>query len=212
MKKKMFAALALSATLAMGAVPAFAADDGTAVGENKNLDTDNKATTTVSVKTTVGQISAAIPVTATIVASMDGGAILAPSAAADGYRIENNSIFSIKVTGAEAKAGTGWELKNASIAESTLPATASMGDIYLTLQPGSDGSATAWNCGETFATGDSWVVPASADGKAAGVLPLQLAGNTSKLKQAYENNTTVDAVVITYTIGATPAPEKTPGA
>ena len=81
MKRKMFAALALSATLAMGAVPAFAAEPADTDATDAGGFTGNAATTTVSIKTDASQISAEIPMKMQIVANAAGGNSTAPTAA-----------------------------------------------------------------------------------------------------------------------------------
>ena len=74
MRKKTFAALALSATLAMGAVPAFAeelAEVGTVT--DQSVSNGGTTSTTVKVKTEVGNIVVALPLNMTIVANTEGG-------------------------------------------------------------------------------------------------------------------------------------------
>ena len=73
--KKMAAALALSAALAMGAVPAFAAD--ASVGKTGSFadgnDNTGSASTALNVYATASQIQATIPVDITIVTPIEGG-------------------------------------------------------------------------------------------------------------------------------------------
>lgn len=222
MKRKMFAALALSATLAMGAVPAFAADPAASTTDPAQIESGNTQTTTVSVQTKVGQISAKIPVAVGIVADMNGGGIMAPKpedgVLQSGYRIENHSIFAIQVTAATATADTAkWYLKSDTMADGAEPTpdtSASAGDVYLTLKPG---NGTAWVLGKDFstvsATADEWTVdPATVSGGSTtpGVLQLGLDGKTSKLKESFE--TAQKVVDIKYTIGVKSTAAETPGA
>ena len=93
MKKtsKLFGAIALSATLAMGAIPAFAADtvgatediEGTE-DDVRTLDTDadggaGSPDSIITVSTFTSQISVTLPVALPIVADTAGGAGMAPN-------------------------------------------------------------------------------------------------------------------------------------
>ena len=108
--KKMAAALALSAALAMGAVPAFAAD--ASVGKTGSFadgnDNTGSASTALNVYATASQIQATIPVDITIVTPIEGGTITAPSA--DAYKIvNNNATKALKVTKVQGVDNAGWK-------------------------------------------------------------------------------------------------------
>ena len=134
MRKKTFAALALSATLAMGAVPAFAeelAEVGTVT--DQSVSNGGTTSTTVKVKTEVGNIVVALPLNMTIVANTEGGQAKCPSQ--DAYLIQNKSVFPIKITAAKAEAqGTpgDWVLKTGTLDGQGTP-TGNVGDLALKL-------------------------------------------------------------------------------
>ena len=204
MKRKMFAALALSATLAMGAVPAFAVDAGTVTpGSDGKINLTDGQETVVSVKTVVGQIDATIPTKVVINASTDGGAVGVPSA--DSYKIINNSIFDLQVSGVSAASAAGWGFKPGSIdqVDGVYPApstSGNIGDIYMTLAP-KDKAASAFTLTNTaaFSPSADWKIPAKSN-SAAGELGLQLGGTTSKLSQVIADDKTSDAMTITFTV------------
>lgn len=213
MKRKMFAALALSATLAMGAVPAFAAEpNGTSVeGSGDFKDDSNKATTVVSIKTDASQISATIPMKATIVAKANGGDVTAPTA--DSYKVTNNSSFDVYITSIQGTAQNGWELLS-SDAVSDNTASGAVADVSLTVGPrGADATTTdsPVRISTTKVDMKDATMKIAAKGAADGAdtLGLVLAGKTTKVKSVSAN--AVDAVSIQYTISAQD-PTPTPGA
>lgn len=210
MKGKMFAALALSATLAMGAVPAFAVDAGDIVKDSEGkIDLASGQETTVSVKTVVGQIDATIPTQVVINASTDGGAVGVP--AATSYKIVNNSIFDLQVSKMEAKRGDNWGFKSDSISavEGVYPAPSDgkIGDIYMTLAP-KDKASSAFTLTNTatFTPAADWKIPAKS-GSTVGELGLQLDGVTSRLSKVLADNETSEAMKITFTVSTQTVPE-----
>lgn len=215
MKRKMFAALALSATLAMGAVPAFAVDAGDIVKDSeKQIDLAKGQETVVSVKTVVGQIDATIPTKVVINASTDGGQVGVP--AATSYRIVNNSIFDLQVSGVSAKNADDWGFKPGSISavEGVYPAPAEgkIGDIYMTLAPKDKASSafTLTNAEAKFNPSADWKISAKS-GSTAGELGLQLDGVTSRLSKVLADKETSDAMTITFTV-STQTVAETPAA
>ncbi len=211
MKRKMFAALALSATLAMGAVPAFADEPKDTDATGPDAFKENAATTTVSIKTDASQISAVIPMQVQIVANAAGGDIAAPTAAK--YRITNKSSFDIyvtKISGA-AVADSGWNLKP-SIADINNNADGAVGDIALGVKKADDAAAAVIPVGaEQKVTGDKMKMekaPAAGASTTAHELGLEVSGQTTKVKSVAA--TATEAVKITYTISAQQEAE-TPG-
>lgn len=217
MKRKMFAALALSATLAMGAVPAFATvGDGEIVtGSEDAIDLNTGQNTVVSVKTVVDQISATIPTKVIINASTDGGAVGVP--APTSYKIVNNSIFDLQVSGVSAKASAQWGFKSDPITkvDNAYPVPSDdkyIGDMYMTLAP-KEKAASAFkltNTAATFSPTADWKIPAKS-GSTSGELGLQLAGETTKLSKVLADSETSEAMTITFTVSTqtvaeTPAP------
>lgn len=209
MKRKMFAALALSATLAMGAVPAFAADsDGTSVeGSGDFKDNSNKATTVVSIKTDASQISATIPVKATIVAKANGGDITAPTA--DAYKVTNNSSFDVYITSVKATEKAGWKL--ADSVDVTNNPTGTVADIALSVGP-KGASATETDKPTVLkkdtavaVTGDAMKMSAKADSGTDNELGLVMKGQSTKVKTVAD--TAVEAIGVEYTISAQPVPD-----
>lgn len=205
MKRKMFAALALSATLAMGAVPAFAADpaenplDGS-VTDAKAIDKTGGQNTVVSVKTVVGQIDATVPTKVVISANTDGGDVAVPSATA--YKIVNNSIFDLHVDTVKAVAGGDWAFKKEAIGTPVPgPTAGKIGDIYMALAPKDKEATASFDLTNTtpFSYSADWKIPAKTDG-GAGELGLQLKGGTTRLSQVLAEGTTSDAMTITFTV------------
>ena len=194
--KKMAAALALSAALAMGAVPAFAAD--ASVGKTGSFadgnDNTGSASTALNVYATASQIQATIPVDITIVTPIEGGTITAPSA--DAYKIvNNNATKALKVTKVQGVDNAGWK----AVTELTNPKnnmSATTGEMKLTVKAG---SSAAMSIESENATSIPTEAPAT------GELGLELAGTTS-VKSNLTANTTYPAVKITYTVAVdTPA-------
>ncbi|WP_101722026.1 hypothetical protein [Eggerthella timonensis] len=209
MKRKMFAALALSATLAMGAAPAFAAEPADTGATDAGGFTGNAATTTVSIKTDASQISAEIPMKVQIVANAAGGAITSPTA--DAYKITNKSSFDIyvtKISGAAVDASK-WTLENAINDINNTP-KGSIGDIALGVKKDGADDATKVVVGsEQKITGDTMKMtsaPAADAGTTTHILGLDVSGTTTKVKSV--SDTATEAVKITYTISA--QPEKAP--
>lgn len=200
--KKMAAALALSAALAMGAVPAFAAD--ASVGKTGSFadgdDNTGSASTALNVYATASQIQATIPVDITIVTPIEGGTITAPSA--DAYKIvNNNATKGLKVTKVQGVDNAGWK----AVTELTNPKSnmaATTGEMQLTVKAG---SSAAMSIASDAATS----IPAEAQSyftaPSNGELGLTLAGTTA-VKSNLTANTTYPAVKITYTVAVdTPA-------
>ena len=200
--KKMAAVLALSAALAMGAVPAFAAD--ASVGKTGSFtdgnDNTGSASTALNVYATASQIQATIPVDITIVTPIEGGTITAPSA--DAYKIvNNNATKGLKVTKVQGVDNAGWK----AVTELTNPKSnmaATTGEMQLTVKAG---SSAAMSIASDAATG----IPAEAQSyftaPSNGELGLTLAGTTA-VKSNLTANTTYPAVKITYTVAVdTPA-------
>lgn len=211
MKRKMFAALALSATLAMGAVPAFAADPAADVDTPKDATVANggSTSTTVKVQTVVDNITVAVPLNMTIVAKAAGGAAACPSD--DAYLIQNKSVFPIKITDASSAAqGTSgdWTLKVGTL-DGTKTADGAVGDLALKLTTSDD--AATWDVAGAY-TADAFKVPAatmSAGSTTAGELKFKVEASSTKLKKTFDGAT--DAVKLTYTVApdstaVTPAP------
>lgn len=211
MKRKMFAALALSATLAMGAVPAFAADADMEPGvstETKNFkDDNNKASTVVSVKTDASQISAIIPMKMTVVADANGGSIKAPSAEA--YKVTNNSSFDVYITSVKGveKVHDDWQL--ISNAQAGNASGGTIADISLKIgKMTADGTAidaatqTTVSTSETAISGakELKVGAVKADDVNANVLGIAVEGSTTKASKV--NATAVDVIGLEYTISA----------
>lgn len=162
MKKtsKLFGAIALSATLAMGAIPAFAADTVGATediesteDDVRTLDTDvdggaGSPDSIITVSTFTSQISVTLPVALPIVADTAGGAGMAPN----NYGFTNNSVPDIQVTNAtwevvdDAKAkwnlGTqafdsmGAKVVNYKTDDAQTETAPSMGSLHIVLTPG----------------------------------------------------------------------------
>lgn len=198
MKKKAFVALALSATLAMGVTPAFAADgDGSAstpTGVDKTKGTGN---TTVSVQTIATNISATIPLNVTVVGPAEGGDL---SGVPTNYEIVNNSVYPIKVT--EVKADmtgiTGWKLQANKLTTASTT-TGTIGDLNLSIKPA---KGTAWTVSETANKPTDWVVAAKTADKGTAE-NLALSGSVSPIKSVEKDATS--AVKIQYTVQPTTA-------
>ena len=200
--KKMAAALALSAALAMGAVPAFAAD--ASVGKTGSFadgnDNTGSASTALNVYATASQIQATIPVDITIVTPIEGGTITAPSA--DAYKIvNNNATKALKVTTVQGVDNAGWK----AVTELTNPKnnmSATTGEMKLTVKAG---SSAAMSIESENATSIPTEAQSYFTAPANGELGLELAGTTS-VKSNLTANTTYPAVKITYTVAVdTPA-------
>lgn len=243
MKKtsKLFGAVALSAALAMGcAVPALASTaDGTDVGTTMSTPKEPGDTgeghegmhTDVSVKTKIGQISVSVPLTVTIVAPTEGGAVAAPSAGLKdvaagtatikGYRIENTSSFPVEISKVATKAaGSEWAITGTTYNKGLLTMTLTPSDTAKA-NLGLTDDVTAINEGDR--TGKK--TPVAIDGteqeagwKIAGggtatnprIMGLILAGTSSAIKNVgavadADNSLTAaeDAFTVSYTVAAT---------
>lgn len=195
MKKHALTAVALTAALALGAVPAFAATPTGSVGELQDRTLANNGTTgtTVKVETTVSQIVASLPIDMTIAAPTAGGTTAVPGANA--YKIINKSIFPIKVSAAKTDVVEGWKLQSAAQTTTTKP-TGTIGDIQMTITSSDN---KAWNIAGAY-TADLWKIPAKiVDGK-DGELTFDIAATNSPLKKTFSSAT--KAVTLTYTVAA----------
>lgn len=191
--KKVLATLALSATLAMGAVPAFAAD--VTVGDAGSFtpqagDTKGDASTAVNVFASASQIQATLPVDITIVTPSKGGTITAPSATA--YKIvNNNATADLKVTavqGAKSDDGT-WDAVAAKSAD-----IQGTGELAMTVKAGASSPQIIKSAAATDLSSDAFfTVPKG------GELGLTLAG-TSYVNSPLTDNQTYPAIKIKYTV------------
>lgn len=103
---KTLGAFALTAALAMGAIPAFAAGIDVSTVEDQFVqqagDADNTASASTTIKGTAinSMLNAVIPIELTVVTPSTGGALVCPDATA--YRITNKGTYSIDVIQAKA--------------------------------------------------------------------------------------------------------------
>lgn len=209
MKKKMFGALALSAALAMGAVPAFAAPS---VDSSASAFEDGQASTSVDIETTIKQLNVTLPVKVTLAASIGGGEATCPSDGA--YKIVNSGNIDVFVveTAASSITRNAWGLSATPIAATTDPVSASTthGDIYMTIQPGTleddvftlneDVDAAVLTQATNSSYDANWKVPMKA-GETDGMLPFKITASTSQLKGVTATNTLLaNAIQVTYTI------------
>lgn len=202
MKKKTLAALALSATLAMGTVPAFAAvpsEGNTELGTGTEVTNDpagGKATgnTTVSVKTVAMNISAKVPITMTVAAPAEGGELTVPA----NYKITNGSVYPIgvKVKADAAEADLEWTLTAETATNLSDP-----NKLNLKLQP--TGVASAFNVGTTDSA--EWKI----DKKGDADTECAIAVSGSASKTALEVGVASKAVKLVYTIAPTTMPAPT---
>lgn len=204
MKKRMFMALALSATLAMGAVPAFA-EDTTPTGSatDPTATKDNKGNTVVSVQTLATNIKATIPLNVTVVGPADGGAL---TGVPNNYQIENGSVYPIKVSAVQAvedETIKGWGLATGPLTTAST-STNTIGDLYLTLTPE---NGTLWIASKTENKPSDWYIGPKTDaGDTAN--KITLAGSVSQIKTV--SDTAVPAVKLQFTIAPTTLPEPAP--
>lgn len=203
MKRKMFAALALSATLAMGAVPAFAAESGTSVGEQTGVTTaDGAATgnTTLSVKTVATNIKATVPITMTVAGAAEGGSLTTPA----NYAIVNGSVYPISVqvkSSTEGIADAVWTLvDDASTLDKTNASNANK--ISVSLTPATADAAITLKATDS----DAWKVEAkTAD--ADTTCAIGVSGHITQTDK--KAGVTSEALKLVYTIAPTsidPAP------
>lgn len=230
MKKTMFGALALSATLAMGmAGTAFAdpaavvqgnATDNTHDTEMTNTQADGKNTgvgsgnTEVYLQAITNQVNATIPLRIYAVADIDGGDMTMPSAEA--YKITNNStagtLYVTQVQAAFDNAGSvnGWSgVSN----KADLGTTTAEKKVFMTMQPNgvsapltlTTAEGTAKTLTPTAPAKYLWEIAKKA-GDAGTESPIQLTGANSALgadidtSMTYENGSAVKFMNITYTV------------
>lgn len=213
MKKttKLFAGVALSAALALGtALPAFAADDPAPV------DDQGVGQTTVKVTAENGNVSATVPLFIPLSTNTDGGAYTPPT---DGtYQITNTGVFGIEVKQIEIVPidNSGWTLvdKNA-ITDAMVGKDADLsgitenyGKISMEMTPGTVSKVEGSDDVLAFAGlavdlgaagGPSIVVKDQWKIERDSYLPIKIAGQTSRLKNATPD-AGVDAFKVKYTI------------
>lgn len=207
MKKapKIFAAIALSTTLAMGAAPAFAAEpanSGTAsVNSSGNIADDGtgngkgSASTALNVYLSASQIQATIPIDITVVTPKEGGAITAPSSTA--YKIVNNSkTAALKVTQVQGVDNEGW--KSVATLSKEVTGEGNIGQLAMTVKAGAAAPQTIESAKATSLD----AVQSYFTAPAGGELPLELAG-TSVVKADMAGSQTYPAIKISYTVAAT---------
>lgn len=203
--KKIITAVALSTTLAMGAVPAFAAEEATPAGEPAINETgsfadtgsgNGSASTTLNVYATASQIQATIPVNITVVTPKEGGIITAPSATA--YKIvNNNATADLKVTEIKGVDTADWK----AVKEFTSPKTgmaAKKGEMQLTVKAGASAAQVVNGTEATKLADDAVAYFTAPAGKELG---LTIAGKTS-VKADLTANSSYPAVQIAYTVSA----------
>lgn len=203
MKRKMFAALALSATLAMGTiVPAFAVEvpgKDVAVDNGENAlkqDESDKAigSTTLSVKTYATNIQATIPLSMTVAGPAEGGALKTP----DNYVIKNGSVYGIDVN---VKADM-TDSKLALLSDSTASSSADADKININLKPATVGTAFALKTAEST----PWTIGAKTTSDTE--CKIEVSGSVSKTGQTV--GVPITAMKLVYTIA--PAAPATPAA
>lgn len=202
MKKKALTAALLTAALTLGAAPAAYADSEMgSITETTINGASGSVSTAVNIETTVSQIKAALPLTMTVAAPASGGSTAVPG----GFKIVNKSTFPLKVSGATATAGSGWNLSESALAANSAPSGA-IGDIQMTLTAG----GAAWNVAKAFEA-KTWKIPAGEKGS-DGELGIAIVSTNSSLKKTF--NDPQQAVTLTFTIAAdgeeTVQPEPTP--
>ena len=178
------AACALACMLALAATQAAFAE-----GE---LNESNEGSTTSKV-TTESHLSAVVPLTLGVEASIDGGSLSAVSA---GYAITNKSYFDIYVTNVKAEAQGNWQYSASPFASSGTSATVGKtGDINLALTPAGGQKKVLDGTGQTV----SWTLGA-ATSSAGTETAIAVEGSTSVLTGVVSDD---PAVKITYTISPT---------
>lgn len=222
-KYKVFIAAALSAVLALGTMPAFAATDtsGNADDASDNIPGSfqygegsasgtAEAETSLNVYYNADQIQATIPLEVTIIATGDPtiqGEIVGPT----NYRIENRSTTSaIKVRTVRATGnGKGWNLD--TMTSSGTPNLEDYGILDIDLKPTTAPDTAAVALKDAFepqsVRGEMWAIAKRPDASAeAPRLDLDLIG-TSKIAQGVYTllgdhvKLTENAFTITYTVG-----------
>lgn len=190
--KKVLATLALSATLAMGAVPAFAVD--ASVNETGSFGEDGTGVTTLNVQATASQIQATLPVSITVVTPAAGGTITAPSDKA--YKIVNNSATApLKIKSIQGVDANGWLVKSTlTTSTSEIKGT---GEMQLSVKAGASAPVTITTTDTAIAdAAASYFTVAENDS-----LGLTLAGATA-VKSNLATDSPIPAVKIQYTVAA----------
>lgn len=225
---KLFGAVALTAALAMGTMPAFAVQTSSTVPSDWLNGTDNGVggagvsqdtktmnvvndagnkvgTGSTAVKATVfdADLNVTVPLQVSVTFASDGGELTCPSASA--YKIynhaENKEVTIMKI---EGKAGTGWSLVEAGNASLNGAASNSkMINLQASLNGGTPiDLATKAASGGSLSSAERVKVPGG-DGIDPGACSIQLSGKTNKfatpLNAGYVEST---VATITYTIAA----------
>ena len=192
MKKmsKTLGAVAASAALAIGcAMPAFAAE-GSVNAETQNIVGDATGATGETEVRLFGydsssQIVATIPVSLTVAAPQDGGAITPPTA--DKYAITNQGDLGIKVTKVKGVPYSGWTLSSSS--------TVTPGSNHaILLNVANGGSTVQVKPTEASITAD-FTAPAKGD-----KVNMALSGEAQPKTGSTFAETAVPAVKVVYTI------------
>lgn len=205
--KKMVGALALTAALAMGTTPAFAA--GTSVGNDALFNGSNTNTDLATGNTVVNgmpinsQLICSVPIDITVVVPTDGGDLICPTSTA--YRIQNRSTNNVKVIGAELQDGGFTVDPDASMATAedsagngkyiTMIATTTDGTLNLCKKP-SGGTAMA-----EPSQMQTWTIPGgSATAPTDYGIALSGATNSLGAKPLTSGSLTSNMCKIVYTI------------
>lgn len=194
--KKVLATLALSTTLALVAVPAFAAD--ASVNDSGSFATDGKGVTQLNVQATASQIQATLPIDITVVTPAAGGTITAPSANA--YKITNNNaeapLLVKKIQGVDAN---GWVFKSA-LSQSADIASGTTGEMKLSVKAGASAAVAITTTDTEIPAGTAayFTVPANDS------LGLTLEGATA-VKTSLPTDSPIKAAKIQYTVGVATA-------
>lgn len=194
---KMAGAFALTAALAMSAVPAFAAVEATNEDYFVETNTTNtnqaQATTEVWAQTINKYLNATIPTRVAIVVPSQGGAITAPSTSA--YKIHSNTDNDIYLTKVNSRPGGAFQLSALATNATGLPNTVTNHTFALTLDAG---TWTGIPLDGNEKVDSSATIPANGD------LGLQLAGqfmpanaNTGGVLSASQLNSAVMNIVYT---------------
>lgn len=186
MKKKACAVLALSAALALGAVPAFAAD--TSVGNASDMTfagTVGTGSTDISVKTTVQNISVAVPIDMTVAVDANGGPLQVPG----NYRIVNKSNYTIAAKVKGDVSGMAWTLGSGDVSNS-----AANNVLQLKLQP--EGAADPFEV--TASDSSIWVIGAPEAGQTEKDWGIAVSGTASHPSTAVGSSS--KAVKLVYTV------------
>lgn len=195
---KMLGAFALTAALAMGTVPAFAAIsygegtlsyDGTqtSVGDDKLVSNvtygaDNKANATgdtaVYATSYVPQLNVTIPIEMGVAFPADSGKIIFPSD--DAYQIKNNSTTNgIKIVSVEAKSTKSDFVLDGNVTP-TAPTTAGINCAYsINAAPATGTAKDLEESTGTAQTLDGWTIAAAVDDTTASTLPVKFTGNAT---------------------------------